>query len=67
MKTSWKEIMILLVLAMPLAMMSGMTQLFGYWIAAGLALFGALLVIIKEESGKTEFEKLMQEKLGRKK
>ena len=65
MKQSWKDIVLLFVLAVPFGMMSGMSQLFGFWATAGIALFGATIVLIKTESDyKTNFELLLERGFG---
>ena len=64
-KQSWKDVVLLFVLAVPFGMMSGMSQLFGFWATAGIALFGALVVLVKTESGyRTNFETMLERGFG---
>ena len=65
MKQSWKDIVLLFVLAVPFGMMSGLWQLFGFWATTVIALFGATIVLIKTESDyKTNFEIMLERSFG---
>ena len=65
MKQSWKDIVLLFVLAVPFGMMSGLWQLFGFWATTAIALFGATIVLIKTESDyKTNFEIMLERSFG---
>jgi hypothetical protein len=64
MRKNTKDILLLFALCVPLAYMSGLSDLIGYPLTITLAFIGAVKVVIKEKTGKTYFEKHMEKAFG---